>query len=63
MIPILGFMNLYNKIILNLKLVHYQSTTTHTCVLGHNSHKTRPFSSKIRASFVENGKVELGNYP
>ena len=41
----------------------YQSTTTHTRVLGHNSHKTSPFPSKIKAGFTENVEVALENYP
>ena len=31
----------------------------HQCVLGQNSHKTSPFSTKMRAGFAENGEVGL----
>ena len=31
----------------------------HVCVLGHNSHKTSPFSSKMRTGLVENDEVGL----
>ena len=50
MIPIPGFMNLDNKLILN-----------QTCVLGYNSNKTSQFSTKMRAGFAENDEVGLEN--
>ena len=64
MIPILGFINLDNKLILNLNW-HSMSLQSYAHVVWAvlNSHKTSPFSTKMRSAFAENGGVGLENEP
>ena len=52
MIPIQGFMDLDNELILKCKLYH-ESTTTQTGGLCQNSNKTCRFSSKMGFGLTE----------
>ena len=42
---------------IDFERVYHWSTTTHTCVLGRNSHKTSQFSSNMGTGLIENGDM------
>ena len=63
MIPILGFMNLDNKLILNLNWYSI-SLKPYTYVFSAiPATKLVHFQPKMRAGFAENGEVGLENEP